>query len=100
MNNNFNPLLNETFVFRPTDAPIEGTVITTSGFEHKGQGLLRYAEGKWIPDDGEPDIAFVEGVFAYGVSLPYSTNVLWSWRDLDLSRSFLPMKAETNIQIA
>ena len=86
----FNPLLNEVLVFRPTDAPIEDTVITTSGYQHKGQGLLRYADGKWIPDDGEPDLAFVHGVFAYGVKMPYSTNILWSWRDLDLSLSYLP----------
>lgn len=90
MENNFNPLLNETFVFRPSDVPIEGVVATTNRYKHEGQGLLRYAEGKWIQDDGEPDLAFVHGVFAYGVSLPYSTNILWSWRDIDLSRSFLP----------
>ncbi len=67
MNNNFNPLLKETFVFRPTNAQREGIVITTSGYKHEGQGLLRYADGKWIPDDGKPDLAFVEGVSAYGV---------------------------------
>lgn len=90
MKDNFNPLLNETFVFRPSDIPMRGIVAIPSGCTHEGHGLLRYADGKWIPDDGEPDLAFVYGAIAYGVSLPHSTNILWSWVDFDLSRSFLP----------
>jgi len=87
--NNFNPLLNEVFVFRPTDEPREGAVVISSGYQHYRQGLLRYASGEWIPDDGKPDLAFVHGVFAYGVNLPYSTNILWSWRDLELTRQYV-----------
>ncbi|KKL27800.1 hypothetical protein LCGC14_2381550 [marine sediment metagenome] len=86
---NFNPLLNETFVFRPLNVPVEGMIVTPSDFIPR-HGLLRYADGNWIPDDGKPDLAFLEGVIAYGVSLPHSANILWQWEDIDLSRSFLP----------
>ncbi len=44
-------------------------------------GLFRYAEGKWIVDDGKYDIAFAQpdNCMAYGVSIPYRPNILWSW---------------------
>jgi hypothetical protein len=43
--------------------------------------VLRYADGQWLPDDGEWDLAFV----AYGwgaplgiyVDLPYQRNIVW-----------------------
>lgn len=45
--------------------------------------ILRYAEGSWIPDDGEYDTAFVgieasENICLY-VSLPYQRNIICSW---------------------
>ncbi len=67
MEHNFNPLLNEVFVFRPSDVPTEGVVITTSGYRHGGQGLLRYAKGKWIPDDGKPDLALLKVCLPMGL---------------------------------
>jgi hypothetical protein len=44
--------------------------------------VLRYADGAWLPDDGEWDVAFV----SYGmgaplglyVRLPYQRNIIWS----------------------
>lgn len=41
----------------------------------------RYADGKWIDDDGEYDLAFVElnEFMAYMVDLPYYENIRWSW---------------------
>lgn len=95
--NNANPILDEIFLFRPSAVPVEGTVIATSGYEHKGHGLLRYADGRWIPDDGEPDLAFVEGVIAFGVHLPHSTNIIWQWRDLELSRQFVSPELHRNV---
>ena len=47
---------------------------------------LRYSEGKWIPDDGEFDLAFISirKPFAYGVSLRSRENILWSFcRNMD-----------------
>lgn len=41
--------------------------------------LYRYADGKWLEDDGEYDIAFYGDSIAYGVQLPYRSNILWSW---------------------
>ena len=90
MKSNINPLLKEAFVFRPSDIPIKGIIATTSSYRHNEHTFLRYAEGTWIPDDGEPDLAFAKGVFAYGVFLPHSNNISWSWLDQELSRSFLP----------
>ncbi|KKN07675.1 hypothetical protein LCGC14_1064480 [marine sediment metagenome] len=88
---NFNPLFNETFIFRPFDgAEGRGIVATTNRSAHAGQGLLRYAGGQWIPDDGEYDLAFAHGVFAYGVLLPDYSNIIWSWRNMVLVRSWLP----------
>lgn len=41
--------------------------------------LHRFAEGKWIPDDGEYDLAFAWNNVCLYVSLPYQRNILWSW---------------------
>lgn len=43
--------------------------------------LYRYANGEWIPDDGEWDLAFItkEGAwYVEYVHLPYYVNLLWS----------------------
>lgn len=44
---------------------------------------LRFADGKWIPDDGEYDLAFVgkDNGFPMGIyfKLPYHSNIIWSW---------------------
>lgn len=42
-------------------------------------GFLRYAEGRWIEDDGEHDLAFLTSNTCLYVSLPYGKNTLWSW---------------------
>jgi len=86
-----NYLLKETFIFRPFNR-CEGSGITATPYKykHESQGLLRYADGQWIPDDGEYDLAFAHGVFAYYVSLPDYSNVIWTWRDIELTKSFLP----------
>jgi len=58
----------EVFVFRPL-VPLED--------------CLRYADGRWISDDGKPDLAFVgyDGCpTALHVEIP-SSNLLWMWRD-------------------
>ena len=87
----FNQLLKETFVFRPFNSSEgKGITVTSYGYKHEGQGLLRYADGQWIPDDGKYDLAFAHGVFAYGVSLPDYTNIIWSWHDMALTQSWLP----------
>jgi len=86
-----NPLLKETFIFRPFNGcEGKGITATTDHYDHQTQGLLRYANGKWIPDDGEYDLAFAHGVFAHYVSLPDYSNVIWTWRDINLTRSYLP----------
>lgn len=45
--------------------------------------FFRYADGAWIPDDGEYDLAFSGRVggtpVALYVDLPYYENILWSW---------------------
>jgi hypothetical protein len=68
-----NPLFKEIIVFRP---------LTNSSH------LLRYANNTWIPDDGEPDLAFVDlnNSLAYYVQLPNYKNVIWSWFDLELTK--------------
>jgi len=85
----FNPLLNETFLIRPHNK-IYGSTVRPSDYDHSKQGLLRYAGGLWIPDDGEPDLAFVQGVLYYGVDMPDWGNIIWHWNDADLTKSFLP----------
>ncbi len=88
---NFNPLLNETFVFRPFNGSgMAGITAIPGGYEHERHSVLRYAEGQWIPDDGEYDLAFVRGVLALGVHLPDYGNSVWSWMDMDLTKSWLP----------
>ena len=70
MNNKINPLLKETFIFRPLK-------------QH--DNMLRYAEGSWIPDDGQPDMAFVyydDFPAVEYVNIPYNTNILWEWSEL------------------
>lgn len=65
-----NPLLKETFVFRPLPGQT---------------GMLRYADGAWIPDDGKPDLAFVayaDAPLAFYVDMPYHTNILWGWNEI------------------
>jgi hypothetical protein len=75
----FNPLLNETFVFRPI-------------VEYRDNpSTLRYADGKWLPDNGQPDLAFVQyNSLAYGVHLPTHYNLLWYWTDMQLVKKWLP----------
>jgi len=41
--------------------------------------VRRYADGEWIIDDGEHDLAFVRGTTCLYVALPYQKNILWSW---------------------
>lgn len=70
MNNKINPLLKETFIFRPLV---------------KHENMLRYAEGSWVPDDGLPDMAFVyydDFPAVEYVRMPHSTNILWEWCEL------------------
>ncbi len=91
MEKNFNPLLNETFVFRPFNScEGRGITATTNKYEHARQGLFRYADGQWLPDDGEYDLAFAQGVFALGVTLPDYSNSVWGWFDMGLTKSWLP----------
>ena len=42
---------------------------------------LRYAEGDWVADDGEYDLAFVDldSPSAYSINMPFYENILWSW---------------------
>lgn len=85
-----NELLKETFVFRPEGfIGKRGTVIQPGDYQHSDKPLLRYADGKWIPDDGEYDLAFVQGVMAYYVELPYYTNHIHSWHDMELTKKYL-----------
>lgn len=56
--------------------------LTTGEWAHRK--WVRYAEGKWLPDDGEHDIAFYTvdsygAPFALGVDIPYQKNIIWSW---------------------
>ena len=48
------------------------------------ENCLRYADGKWVEDDGKPDLAFIgldaKGIpIAVHVEIPYK-NILWQWR--------------------
>jgi hypothetical protein len=60
--------------------------------EHLGSMVFRYADGEWLPDDGEHDIAFISygmiAPLALYVRLPYQRNIVWSgltqhWRGSD-----------------
>lgn len=46
---------------------------------------VRYADGQWLPDDGEYDIAWASMIYgppyALYVDLPYQRNIVWSWYD-------------------
>ena len=83
---NINPLFKETIVFRPI---------------FKGS-MLRYAEGQWLRDDGHtPDLAFVSlengPPFAFGITIPSSANVIWTWRDIELTRQLVGKDLEQYI---
>jgi hypothetical protein len=43
--------------------------------------ILRYNAGKWTPDDGEYDLAFIYNNICLMVELPYQKNIIWSWYD-------------------
>ena len=67
------------FEFRPREKDLLGIV-------------LRYADGAWIADDGEHDLAFIAygsgAPMAFYVRLPYQRNIIWSgltqhWRGHD-----------------
>lgn len=75
-----NPLLDETFVFKP----IQETMST--------QGL-RYNGGNWTPYSFKEDIydlAFIFENICYYVELPSDSNILWEWGDLPLTQKWLP----------
>lgn len=57
-----------TYEFRPLPQNMRGQV-------------YRYADDKWIKDDGAYDLAFAMPLdcMAYYVNLPYQTNLKWSW---------------------
>ena len=44
-------------------------------------GIYRYANGEWIVDDGEHDIAFalLQKSMALGFDVPSRENIIWSW---------------------
>lgn len=46
-----------------------------------GYEVFRFAEGQWIPDDGEYDLAFASHTTCLYVQLPYHKNIRWSWVD-------------------
>jgi hypothetical protein len=73
-----NPLFKETIVFRPLT-------------EYRNSKLLRYGNGEWIPDDEQPDLAFVDldNAISYSVLLPNYLNVLWCWHDSKLTLSIV-----------
>lgn len=43
--------------------------------------VFRYAEGGWMPDDGEYDIAFAipDSSIAIGFDVPNRYSIIWSW---------------------
>ncbi len=43
--------------------------------------VQRYADGKWIEDDGEWDLAFAVSseCMAYHIFMPWKTNLGWQW---------------------
>jgi hypothetical protein len=84
---NMNPLFKETIIFRPL-------------LDYRNSKLLRYNNGKWMPDDGESDLAFVDQLNAvvYGVILPNYLNVIWSWHDLPLTLSIVGEKYRPEVR--
>lgn len=58
-----------TFEFRPRESELRGSV-------------FRYADGQWLPDDGEHDLAFImygaSAPMAMYVDLPNHKNIIWS----------------------
>ena len=74
----------ETYLFRPLE----------------GSGpWLRYADGLWLPDDGEFDLAFVNAdqPIALGVSLPSYEGVEWVWRDLAATRAAIGVDEDARV---
>jgi len=68
-------VIEKTYIFRP--------VLRRSEYLNE---CYRYANGRWIEDDGEFDLAFIGinklGVsFAFYVELPYYRNLLWTFRE-------------------
>lgn len=58
-----------TYEFRPRESELLGSV-------------FRYAEGQWLPDDGEYDLAFIMygsgAPMAMFIELPNQKNIIWS----------------------
>ncbi len=63
-------LLHPVYEFRPLPEALR------PGFE-----TYRFADGRWLPDDGEYDLAFVTHNICWMVDLPHQRNILWSWLD-------------------
>lgn len=61
-------LLHPVYEFRPLPT------VLRPGFE-----TYRFADGQWIADDGEYDLAFVNHNVCWMVELPYQRNIVWSW---------------------
>lgn len=68
-----NPLYSETYLIRPDVG------------EFKNRQWRRWADGKWVDDDGNPDIAFMSADCSYPivmyVQLPAYENLIWVWDD-------------------
>lgn len=45
----------------------------------RGYDIRRYAEGAWVKDDGEYDLAFVADGQCFYFEVPYRPNILCSW---------------------
>jgi hypothetical protein len=59
-------LLWPVFEFRP--AP---------GILRAGYPVFRFADGQWLPDDGEYDLAFCAWLICLYVEPPYQRNIVW-----------------------
>jgi hypothetical protein len=64
--------MHPTYEFRPLPT-------WTENWPMRGDQVYRYAEGKWIPDDGEYDLAFVCNQICLMVELPYQRGIAWKW---------------------
>lgn len=70
----------------PTIAPerVDLTYVIRPLPSYEGK-WLRYAEGEWLPDDGERDLAFIHTADGYGapmclyVDMPHWAGIQWSW---------------------